>query len=130
MSSKIFGIKNYGTRYKLYQEDDERYGRGSIYIVQTKPHKLTRIEDGTFVLPWDLEKVDLKSVQLYEGSANWAPATATIAGAGTVRFTMEDRSFPVWNGKAYLRYKPSGDPTGSYQYEAAMALNEKAQWQQ
>ena len=116
------GTVNVEVKAKLYQEDHERHGRGSIYIVQTKPHKLTRIVEGAFLFLGDLEKVDLKSLQLYEGSANWVPANAAIEGPGRVRFTMEGRSVPVWDGKAYLRYKPSEAPTGSYQYDAAMAL--------
>lgn len=117
------GIINVEVKAKIFQENKERYGIGSIHIVQTKPLKLTRLKNGQFMLPSDIGKIDLMSVQLYEGSENWLPAHATVEKSGVVRFTTMGPSFPVWDGKAYFRYKPTSDPSGSYQYKAATALN-------
>lgn len=124
------GIVNVEVKAKLYQDDKERFGKGSIYVVQIKPHKLNHIVNGAFVLPRNLKKADLKSIQIYEGSENWVPALASVEGAGTVRLATVGSPFTVWDGIAYLRYKLSENQAESYQYETAMALIENDQLQQ
>lgn len=106
---------------KLVDEKEEMHGSVSFQIVQKKPRQLVFVKDGTFLLSTGTAKIDLKSVQLYGGSANWLPALATTLDPDRVRLMTEGRSFPTWDGKAYLRYKSGVDPTGLYQIEAVTA---------
>jgi hypothetical protein len=117
------GTVNVTVRATLLGENEARHGTGSIQIVQTKPHRLAFLRDGTFVLPPGLEKVEFRGMQLYGGSSIWYPASAATEESGKLRLMTEDRPFPTWDGKAFIRYKTSADSRGLYQYHTVTALN-------
>lgn len=120
----LSGILNLGVKAKLYEEEKERHGAASIHVVQAKPHKLSYQKSATFALPAArLEEIDLSTVQLYGGTSEWLTAYQFKESQDSLRLSAKERSFPTWNGRAYLRYKPKNNQTGGYHYESLTALD-------
>lgn len=117
------GIVNVTVKATLYQEDKERVGEGSIYVVQTKPYKLDNREYAKTEAPLSPKKIDPSSIQVYDGSAKWRSVPAPGEEAGKEGLILSAGS-TVWDDTAYFRFKLSDKPDEPYQYTATPVLVE------
>jgi len=117
------GILNITVKAKLRGQKDERIGSRSIQIVQKQPQQLSLHDGGLFYMPPDWQDVDSSTVQVYLGDAKWVPASATVKAPNQLKLALRGGDFPIWDGKAYLRFKTSDDTTTTYNYEALMTLD-------
>lgn len=120
----LSGILNLDVKAKIHEEEKERHGATSIQVVQTKPHNLSHQKGAAFALPAArLAEIDWNTVQLYGGTWEWLTAYQFKESQNSLRLSMKERSFPTWDGRAYLRYKPKNNQTGGYHYESLTALD-------
>ena len=117
------GTVNVDVKAKLFSEDQERHGSGSIHIVQTKPYQMVFRAGGKFALPAGWKDLSPKDAELYGGSAKWLRVSGLAKDPTELHLETEGRSFPIWDGKALLRYKSADDPSAPYRYETLTALD-------
>ncbi|MNR40667.1 hypothetical protein D3C85_1589790 [compost metagenome] len=108
---------------KLRGQKNERIGSRSIQIVQKQPQQLSLHDGGIFHLPPDWQGIDSSTVQVYAGDAEWVPASATVKAPNQLKLAPLGGDFPIWDGKAYLRFKTSDDASSTYNYEALMTFD-------
>jgi hypothetical protein len=113
------GIVNVTVKAKVRNEGAERVGSGSIHIAQTSPRKL-EIAEGRVQLPFHKSRIDPGSLQIYEGANRWAPVPAAAVTEQENNLILKDK-LPVWDDKAFVRYKLTDDPSGPFKYEALLA---------
>src|SRR3990167_1292434 len=117
------GTLNISVKAKLRGQKNERIGSRSIQIVQKQPQQLSLHNGGIFHMPPDWEDIDSSTVQVYAGDAKWVPASATVKARNQLKLGIQGSDFPIWDGKAYLRFKSSNDTSTTYNYETLMALD-------
>ena len=83
---------------------------------------MSQMKNAAFALPFDWKEVELKTVQIYAGSSHWLPVSQVSSSEKEVYLATDVKSFSVWDGKAFLRYKSADNPTAMYKYEALTAL--------
>ena len=117
------GILNVEVTAILDPNNQERFGKKSLHIVQTEPYKLKYKKVSIVTWPLGLQKDDLKGMEIYEGAAKWSKTYAIYEKHGFVQLAGHKKAIPIWDGMAYFRYKSSKNPTAPYQYETARALD-------
>ena len=111
------GILNVSVKAKLRGENVERSGSGSIHIAQTSPQKIV-VGAGKIQLPFKKERILPGSLQLYAGSNRWGSVSEAAITKTEDGVILERTPLPVWDGKAFVRYKMADDPSGPFNFKA------------